>query len=66
MIPTRRSLLTDEGGPRRTPSEELGRVLEALDDLTWTDERLDEILREVTPLKTCGINALLAVSIFLD
>ncbi|CAK9079419.1 MutS protein homolog 5 [Durusdinium trenchii] len=26
--------------------QELGRVLEALDDLTWTDERLDQILRE--------------------
>lgn len=29
------------GGP-----QELGRVLEALDEVTWTDERLDQILRE--------------------
>ena len=26
--------------------QELGRVLEALDEVTWTDERLDQILRE--------------------
>eukprot|EP00438_Fugacium_kawagutii_P010058 Skav204553 [mRNA] locus=scaffold3346:177817:182031:- [translate_table: standard] len=30
----------------RTETTELGRVLEALDELTWTDERLDQILRE--------------------
>lgn len=28
-------------------AQELGRVLEALDEVTWTDDRLDQILREV-------------------
>eukprot|EP00913_Durusdinium_trenchii_P034112 g31927.t1 len=34
------------GYGEHTKTGELGRVLEALDDLTWTDERLDQILRE--------------------
>lgn len=36
----------DRNGNGVIEREELGRVLEALDEVTWTDERLDQILRE--------------------
>ncbi|CAK9004219.1 unnamed protein product [Durusdinium trenchii] len=45
-VPTKTSVSEPFRWPRHGHGRELGRVLEALDDLTWTDERLDQILRE--------------------